>query len=92
MEEHCVFCGAPIPDDAVYCQECEPIVERLKPSQRLVLEKMLADKAARAMFCESWERVKEAVAEVLYCVLHAINSMMAWLNEQEEAEHGGTDV
>ena len=89
MEEHCVFCGAPIPDGAVYCQDCAPIVVSLDDEQRRALERLLANETARAAFRESWERVKEAMATVLDIVKNAINNILPWLSEyidpQEES-------
>lgn len=89
MEEHCVFCGAPIPDGAVYCQDCAPIVVSLDDEQRRALERLLANETARAAFRENWERVKEAMAAVLDIVKNAIANMLdcisEYINEQEES-------
>lgn len=88
MDEHCVFCGTPIPDDAVYCQGCAPFVEKLDPGQRKALDTMLADKNTRETFRKNWELIKENIPVMVQAVMELVHKVADWLmelaNHQEE--------
>ena len=81
MDDNCVFCGGRIQAGEVYCQACAPIADSLEPDKRRLLEKMLADEKARAAFRRDYQRVKNAMAEVIQLVINAITPILERIAE-----------
>ena len=87
MENICVFCGAPIPDGEVYCNECSVYVSSLTPEQRLVLEKITRDVEDReklyAAICEIKEQIRIAFAPVIDAIRNIIDTICEAIKKED---------
>jgi polyhydroxyalkanoate synthesis regulator phasin len=88
MDNWCVFCGQPIEDGKLTCDQCEGIVQDLTPEQRKALEKYAQDEEARAKLKEAIRNIKEAVKPICDAVLCAIEAICDALGGADDGQQG----
>lgn len=89
MEEHCVFCGASIPDDELWCKDCDHILETLDEDKHRALAALLADRKDRAALCQACDQIKECVAILFDFVKNLAERVVGWLMANENQQREG---